>query len=147
MTTLKEFENYWFICYSYWFNLFICSEITDFYVTCGCLLNMLSWMKHASPWMELLTRTIFECTHQKVIKVTAWNGMCSNGILLGPSFFEGNVNWGNYLQILDNLILPQLNERFHNRIENGMFHNVCGGCKMEVQHINSSKKMIGKSFW
>ena len=70
-------------------------------------------------------------------KVAACNGMCGNSILLGPSVFEGNVNGGNYLQILDNLILPQLNERFHNQIENGMFHNVCGGCKMELQRINS----------
>ena len=25
-------------------------------------------------------------------KVTAWGGMYGNGILLGPFFFEGNIN-------------------------------------------------------
>ena len=56
--------------------------------------------------MELLTRTTFECTQQKVInqtlyfitqinnsrqKFTAFCGMCGNGILLGPYFFEGKL--------------------------------------------------------
>lgn len=50
-------------------------------------------------------------------KVTAWGRMCGNGILLGPFFFEGNFNRGNYLEILDNVILPQLNERFHYQTE------------------------------
>ena len=33
-------------------------------------------------------------------------GMCGNGILLGPYFFEGYTNGGNYLEISNNLILP-----------------------------------------
>ena len=36
-------------------------------------------------------------SHQKV---TVWGGICGKGILLGPCFFERNVNGGNYLEIL-----------------------------------------------
>ena len=42
--------------------------------------------------------------------------MCNNGILLGPYFFEGNINEGNYPEILNDLILSQLNEDFHNHV-------------------------------
>ena len=71
-------------------GLFVCAKITDFYLT------SLSGMKHASPWMELLTRAMFECTQQKVTSQTLhfWGGICGHGILLGPYFFEGNVNGG-----------------------------------------------------
>ena len=56
-------------------------------------------MKHAFPWMEIFF---------------VLGGMCNNGILLGPHFFEGNSNEGNYPEILNDLILSQLNEDFHN---------------------------------
>ena len=52
--------------------------------------------------MELLTRAMFQCTHQKLIKQTLhlWSGIRGNDILLGPYFSEGNVDEGNYLQML-----------------------------------------------
>ena len=53
-------------------------------------------------------------------KSTIWSGMCGNGILLAPYFFERNVDGGNYLEILNELILPQLNENFHNQLKNGI---------------------------
>ena len=46
-------------------------------------------------------------------KVTACCGMFHNGILLGQYFIKGNINGGNDLNILNNLVLPQLNEHFH----------------------------------
>lgn len=55
------------------------------------------------------------------------NNLCQNiavwgakSILLGPY-----VNVGNYLKILNNLILPQLNVHFHKHLENGMFKRLC----------------------
>ena len=41
-------------------------------------------------------------------KVTVWAGMCGNGSLLGPFFFEGNVNGRIYLTMFNNYMLPAL---------------------------------------
>ena len=57
-------------------------------------------------------------------KFTFWGGICGTGNLFGPCFFEGDVNEGNYLEILNRLILPQLNEHFHNQLENVMFQRL-----------------------
>lgn len=43
--------------------------------------------------------------------------MCGLGILLEPYFSDQNVNEENYLEVLNNLILPQLNKHFHNQLE------------------------------
>ena len=48
------------------------------------------------------------------------------------------------LEMLSNLILPKLNEHFHNKLENGM-SNVYGGCKLE-SHTPKSKAKIDASF-
>ena len=61
-------------------------------------------------------------------KFTVWGGTSNNSILSGPYFFEGNVNGGNYLEILNNLILLQLKL---------VCSNVYGGWKMKLQCINS----------
>ena len=45
-------------------------------------------------------------------KVTALGVMCGTGIWLEPYFSDKNVNEENYLEILNNLILPQLNKQF-----------------------------------
>ena len=91
-------------------------------------------MKHASPWMEMLTRTNVRMYRRKSDeqdftfqinnlreKVTAWKGIYRNGVLLGQYFSEGSINVGNDRDILNNLILPQLNVHFHNQLETGMF--------------------------
>lgn len=44
--------------------------------------------------------------------------------LLGPYVFEGNVSGGSCLAILNNFILPHLNENLHNQLENGMFQRL-----------------------
>lgn len=38
--------------------------------------------------------------------------MCGTGIWLEPYFSDKNINEENYLEILNNLILPQLNKQF-----------------------------------
>lgn len=41
-------------------------------------------------------------------KVTVWAGMCGNGTLLGPFFFEGNVTGRVYLELFNENIFPAL---------------------------------------
>ena len=38
----------------------------------------------------------------------AWGGLCGNGSILGPFFFDNNVNGMSYLDILNEEILPAL---------------------------------------
>ena len=41
-------------------------------------------------------------------KLSVWVGFTGNGSLLGPFFFEGNVNGRKYLEMFNNEILPSL---------------------------------------
>ena len=78
-------------------------------------------MRHASPWMELLTCTIFVTKGDKPDftfqinnsrqKVTAWSRMYGNGILLGSYFLKE--------MLMEKL--PRLNEHFHNQLKIDMF--------------------------
>ena len=45
-------------------------------------------------------------------KLSVWAAICGNGTLLGPYFFEGNVNGVSYLQMVENFALPLL-RRFY----------------------------------
>lgn len=46
-------------------------------------------------------------------KVTVWAALCGNGHILGPHFFDGNVNGERYLNMIDELVIPELNEIFN----------------------------------
>ena len=41
-------------------------------------------------------------------KVTVWAGLCGDGRIIGPYFFEGNVNGQAYLQMIDDFVIPEL---------------------------------------
>lgn len=45
-------------------------------------------------------------------KLSVWAGICGNGTLVGPYFFDGNVNGRSYLQMFDTYALPNL-QRFY----------------------------------
>ena len=45
-------------------------------------------------------------------KFTVWIGLCGNGQIIGPFFFDRNVNGRNYLQMLNNDVVPQLQQHF-----------------------------------
>ena len=53
-------------------------------------------------------------------KITVWAGLCGNGTLFGPYSFDRNVNDYNYLQMMNNLTFPQLQEYFNNQFD-GVF--------------------------
>ena len=46
------------------------------------------------------------------LNVIVWAGLCGNGLLLGPFFFENNMNGNGYLQILNEHVIPELMENF-----------------------------------
>ena len=54
-------------------------------------------------------------------RITAWVGLCGDGSLIGPYFFEGSVNGQNYLVMLNEEIFPQLVHKFGSQFENGHF--------------------------
>ena len=41
-------------------------------------------------------------------KLSVWIGLCGNGELIGPFFFEGNLNGEAYLQMLNDQIVRAL---------------------------------------
>ena len=57
-------------------------------------------------------------------KLTVWAGLCGNGIVLGPYFFEENVDGIAYLRMLHEYVLPLLAVHFRNQFDNGLFHHL-----------------------
>ena len=54
-------------------------------------------------------------------KVTVWMGICGNGSVLGPFFFDGNVDGNAYLNMLNENIIPQMIENFNHQFQDGHF--------------------------
>ena len=57
-------------------------------------------------------------------KLTVWAGLCGNGVILGPYFFEGNVDGVAYLQMLHEYVLQLLAVHFRDHFENGLFRDL-----------------------
>lgn len=53
-------------------------------------------------------------------KLTVWLGLCGNGQVLGPFFFERNVNGRNYLNMINDQLVPQLQQHFDRQLD-GVF--------------------------
>ena len=54
-------------------------------------------------------------------KLTVWMGLVGNGTIIGPFFFGGTVNGANYLELLNEQVLPELFDTFIDQFENGHF--------------------------
>lgn len=48
-------------------------------------------------------------------KVSVWMGMCGNGRLVGPVFYENNMNGAKYLNLITERIIPELHQIYPNR--------------------------------
>ena len=79
-------------------------------------------MSGTIPQGEMLP--IFIMTETTVAQKSVWVGLCGNGALSGPFFFEGNVNGENYLQMLNGEVFPQLVEVFDDQFDNGTFQRL-----------------------
>ena len=55
--------------------------------------------------------------------MNVWAGLCGNGLLLGPFFFERNLNGIGYLQILNKQVIPEVIENFP-RQRRGVFRRL-----------------------
>ena len=54
-------------------------------------------------------------------RITVWVGLCGNGKLIGPFFFEGSVNGVKYLEMLNEKVFPKLVELFGDQFDGGHF--------------------------
>ena len=50
-------------------------------------------------------------------KISVWAGLCGNGTVLGPLFYEGNLNGETYLQMLNTSIIPAIQTAYGIRFE------------------------------
>ena len=49
-------------------------------------------------------------------KTTVWIGLCGNGVIIGPFFFERNVNGQAYLLMINQNVVPALQQHFENDV-------------------------------
>ena len=54
-------------------------------------------------------------------KAMVWMGLCGNGSVLGPFYFDGTVTGASYLQLLNEKVFPQLIAEFGDQFNNGSF--------------------------
>ena len=65
----------------------------------------------------------FERSNSRV-RLTVWAALCGNGVIIGPYFFEGNVNGIVYLRMLNEFVFPQLAGHFNNQYWEGRFRGL-----------------------
>ena len=61
-------------------------------------------------------------------------------------FFEGNVNNGSYLDISNNLVLPQLQDFYNTQFENGNFQHLCMQNGAQALTSLAVKKRLHEAF-
>ena len=49
-------------------------------------------------------------------KVSVWRGICGNGSLVGPIFYENTLTGAKYLDLLTERIIPELHQIYPNRV-------------------------------
>ena len=83
-------------------------------------------------------------------KLTVWAALCGNGVILGPYFFDGNVNGMAYLQLLNKFAFPQLIVHFGNQHWEDMFRGLCWAQDgapahrlIEVREMTGNNRVIG----
>lgn len=57
-------------------------------------------------------------------KVNVWAAICGNGTILGPYFFDGNVNGRRYLDMINNFAVPGLGRSYGVNIGDNAAHHL-----------------------
>ena len=57
-------------------------------------------------------------------KLTVWVELCGNGDILGPFFFDGNVNGESYLTLLNDEVIPLMTVLFQNQFYENRFQRL-----------------------
>ena len=82
--------------------------------------NIRAYRPHGQPPVEFDYQR-----NNSRLKVTTWVGLMGNGTILGPVFFDENVNGPRYLAMINEQVVPALaNERRYRRQGNGRFRRV-----------------------
>ena len=74
-------------------------------------------------------------------KLTVWVGLCGNGDMLGPFFFDGNVNGQSYLTLLNDEVIPLMTVLFQNQFHENRFQRL-----LWVQDAGPLPWVIGSSW-
>ena len=75
----------------------------------------------------------FERSNSRV-HLTVWAAVCGNGLIIGPYFFDGNVNGNAYLRMLNEFVFPQLAEHFNNQYWEGFSGSLVGSRRRAPAH-------------
>lgn len=54
-------------------------------------------------------------------KISVWAGLCGNGTVIGPFFYDVNLTGDLYLEMLDELIIPAIQQAYGNNFRNVWF--------------------------
>ena len=57
-------------------------------------------------------------------KLTVWVGLFRNGEMLGPFFFDGNVNGQSYLNLLNVEVIPSMTVLFQDQFHENRFQRL-----------------------
>ena len=57
-------------------------------------------------------------------KLHVWVGLCGNGKIIGPHFFNRNVNGRTYRDMLERVAFPAVAHIYYHRFQNGVFNDV-----------------------
>ena len=90
---------------------------------------------------------MYECMHQQTNhqvfitismtvakKLTVLVGLCGNGDILGPFFFDGNVNRQSYINLFNDEVIPLTTMLFQNQFHENRSERLC-------------TPSMGKSYW
>ena len=63
--------------------------------------------RYYAPKTHVPQENLFERSMNRE-KLSVWAGLCGNGSIIGPFFYENNLNSERYLEMLNNEIIPEL---------------------------------------
>ena len=67
-------------------------------------------------------------------KLTVWIGLFGNGQIIGPFFFNRNIYGLNYLQMINNDVIPQLQQHFQRQLSWGSIPKFVMGTRWRPAH-------------
>ena len=68
--------------------------------------------RYYAPKTHVPQENLFERSMNRE-KLSVWDGLCGNGSIIGPIFYENNLNSERYLEMLNNEIIPELMQGAH----------------------------------
>ena len=117
------------LCFSQWFNQHCQNEnfLNRFFIGDEAAFEMNGQVNthNVREYAPKLNPPAFNFDRSKErSKLTVWAGVCGDGLILGPYFFERNVDGVAYLRMLNEFVFPQLANHFNNQYWEGMFRGL-----------------------